>query len=150
MPPWRSLPTRRSNGKQPAPRAAAAATASAANPADKATISQAARDLAAGESKSGGAYDFTHISPNAMLKTINSLIKSGRMSLDESSSLVALMPISPLTNASGGIGVPDAADQPMNFLAALKELMAFNKSIHNDAAVAYDQKALSALERLQG
>lgn len=122
-------------------------TASAASCADKTTISQAAQDLAAEEAKGGDTYDFTNISPNDMLSTINSLIKNGKMSLDESSSLLSFVPLTELNAAMGKSGV---TNQPINLFAGLKEMIAFNKSIHNDAGVIYAQKALSALDRLQG
>ena len=127
----------------------ATSATSTASLADKTTISQAARDRAAEETKGGSTYDFTNMTPNNMLSTINSLIKSGQMSLDESSSLVAMMPISPLAAANSGSGTPDAANQPMNFFSGLEKMIAFDKSIHNDAGVIYAQKALSALERFQ-
>ncbi len=63
--------------------ASAGATETSAAFADKATISQAARDRLAEETKSGNAYDFTNIAPNDVLSTINSLIKSGKMSLGD-------------------------------------------------------------------
>jgi hypothetical protein len=130
--------------------ATATSAAFAANLADKIATSQAASVRTTEETKGGGTYDFTNISPNNMLNTINSLIKSGQMSLDESSSLIAMMPISPLAGANFGSGKSDAANQPMNFFSSLERMIAFNKYIHNDAAVIYDQKALSALERFQG
>jgi|GEM_PF-3375447 len=38
------------------------------------------------------SYDFTHMSPEHLLSTINELIKSGQMSLDETSALIFLIP----------------------------------------------------------
>jgi hypothetical protein len=114
--------------------------------ADKTTISQAARDRLADEPKGDSTYDFTNIAPNDMLNTINSLIKNGKMSLDESSSLLAFVPPTELNAAMGKSGI---TNQPINLFSSLEKMIAFNKSIHNDAGVTYAQKALSALERLQ-
>lgn len=122
----------------------ASVAALAASIADRATISQAARDRAAEAPTSGATYDFTNISPNDILPTINSLIQSGHMSLDESSHLLLLVPIS----LEGGSS-PTTLKQGMNLFSALENWMAFHKSIHNDAAVIYAEKALSALRRIQ-
>lgn len=115
--------------------------------ADKATISQAARDRLAEEVKGDRTYDFTNIAPNDMLNTINSLIKNGEMSLDESSSLLAF---APLTELNAAMGKPGSTNQPINLFSGLEKMIAFNKSIHNDAGAIYAQKALSALKRLDG
>jgi hypothetical protein len=82
-----------------------------------------------------------------MLSTINSLIKSGKMSLDESSSL---LPLTSLNAAYSVSGEQDTAKQPVNLFSNMEKMIAFNKSIHNDTGAIYAQKALSALERLQG
>lgn len=122
-------------------------TASSASLADKTTISQSARDRIAEETKAGGTHDFTNMSPNDMLDTINGLIKSGQMTVDETSSLMMLIPI-----ALGGSDIPAAAaaNQKVNLFSALENMIAYDKSTHNEAAVIYHQKAISALERFQG
>ncbi len=112
--------------------------------ADKATISQAARDRAAKEPVGGTPYDFTNMSPNDILPTINSLIKSGQISVDESSHLLLLVPIT-----IGSHTAPATLNQKVNLFSALEDWMAFHKSIHNDGAVMYAQKAISALKRIQ-
>jgi hypothetical protein len=117
---------------------------------DKTTISQAARDRATEETKGDDAYDFANIAPDDLLGTLNSLIKSGKMSLDESTSLLPFVPHPGLNAAMSGSGTPDTASQPINLFSGLEKMIAYNKSIHNDAAVIYGHKALSALERLQG
>lgn len=114
------------------------------------SISQQAQALAAASqasSSSGGSYDFTNIRPSDVLNTINSLVKSGQISLDESSSLLSFVP---LTELNAAIGKPGVTNQPIDLFSGLKKSIDFNKITHNDAAVIYDQKALSALERLQG
>lgn len=128
----------------------AISAASAANVADKTTISQAARDRATIETKSGGTYDFTNMSPKQMLGAVNDLIKSGKMSLDESSSLVGMIGNLPLNKATNATYTADISSQPVDFFAKLQQLIAFDKSINNTAGIEYANKALSALERLQG
>lgn len=117
--------------------------------ADTATISQAARDRATEETRGNGAYDFANIAPDDLLGTLNSLIKSGKMSLDESSALLAFVPHPGLNGAMSGSGAPEPAS-PVNLFSGLEHMIAYNASIDNDAAVVYGHKALSALERLQG
>lgn len=109
-------------------------------------ISQAARDRVRGSE----SYDFTNIAQNEILETVNGLIKSGQMSLDESSSLLAFVPRVELNAAMFGNGAPGATSQSVNLFTGLEKMIAYNKSIDNEAAVIYGQKALSALVRLQG
>lgn len=119
--------------------------ASATGQADIVTISQAARDRAGEDSKVGSPYDFAKISPNEVLSTINNLVKSGKMSLDESSALLAFRPLT-----VQGYRTTASDNQPINLFSGLENMIAYNKSIRNDAAVVYAQKAYAALERLQG
>lgn len=121
-------------------------TVFAASPADNVTISQAAQQRLAAETQDDSGYDFTHIAPNDVLNSINGLIKSGKMSVDESSALMASVPLTELNAAMGKTG---AANKPINLYSSLEKLIAFNKSIHNDSGAIYAQKAFSALERLQ-
>lgn len=116
---------------------------------DKTTISQAARDRATEETKGNGSYDFANIAPDDLLGTLNSLIKSGQMSLDESTSLLPFVPHPELNAAMSDGGAPDTAS-PIDLFSGLEKMIAYNESIHNAAAVIYGHKALSALERLQG
>ena len=64
------------------------------NIAEKNTFSQAARDLLAKDGDTSNTLDFSNIRPDEILGTVNSLIKSGKMSLDESTSLMGLVPLS--------------------------------------------------------
>lgn len=93
-------------------------------------------------------YDFTNISPDQMLKTMNDLIKSGKMTVDESSSILGVMPPTALAEASGY--KTTSIYQPMNFIDSLKKSIAFDEFMHNTNGVEYGQKALNALQRLQG
>lgn len=112
---------------------------------DSATISQAAREHLALEEGSGDVYDFRNISPDDVLGTVNSLIKSGKMSLDESTALMAFVPRDGLS--IGKLGVSDAA-QSIDLFSGLERMMTYYKSLDDDAAVAYQKKALSALTRI--
>lgn len=118
--------------------------ASATTTADTTTISKAARDRAREETLGGPTYDFSSMSPNDILPTINSLIKSGQMSLDESDSLILLVPIS-----LGSDPVPAVLSQKINLFSALEDWLSFHKYLHNDVAAEADQRAISALRRIQ-
>jgi hypothetical protein len=62
----------------------ASSAPSAATFADKATISQAARDRAAEDAKGGGTYNFTNMTPNEMGKLVaDGKIAGGFMTLTE-------------------------------------------------------------------
>lgn len=93
-------------------------------------------------------FDFTQISRGDLLQSVNSLIKSGEMSLDESSSLVLLM--GPKLNINGEISQNTSSNEIINVFDELNKSIAFNQSIGNDAGTLYDIKALNALMHLQG
>lgn len=103
-------------------------------------------EVKSSEQSGVSTYDFTHMTRGKMLETVNQLIKSGQMSLDETSSLVLLM--GPKMTASGNF--VDASNEPVDFIASLKNSLTYNQSIGNNSAIFYDTKALDALERLQG
>ncbi len=91
-------------------------------------------------------YDFTNITRGDLLSTVNNLIKSGQMSLDESSSLVLLM--GPKIGLDGSN--IDASDEKVDVFSALKQSIAFNNYTGNTTASEYDMKALNFLQKLQG
>lgn len=91
-------------------------------------------------------YDFTNISRGELLDTVNNLIKSGQMSLDESSPLVLLM--GPKISLDGSN--IDASNEKVDVFSMLKQSIAFNNSIGNTTASAYDTKAMNFLQKLQG
>jgi hypothetical protein len=111
--------------------------------------SASAADPAAQAGSGVSTYDFTNMTPANMLTTVNSLIKSGQMSLDESSSLVGMMGLAGASPQSFGLA-PNAANQPMDFMSSLRRMLSYDQSMSNASGVVYDNKALSALERLQG
>lgn len=127
--------------------AALAANSVATQPAaDRTTISQAARDRIAEEAGATGAQDFRSVSPDDVLGTVNNLIKSGRMSLDESTALMAFVP-------RDGIGIgkpstPSTVVQSIDVISGLENMVSYNKSIDNSNAVAYAQKAIQAISRI--
>lgn len=98
-------------------------------------------------------YDFTNMSPAQMQDTMNSLIRSGKMSFDDSSSLVGMIPTA---LAWAGGGTPSAAqlssarNTPMDFLATLKAGIAGAQSrgdTHNAETLT---RTLQVLQSLQG
>lgn len=93
--------------------------------AEKITFSQAARDLLAKDDEAGSTLDFSNIRPDEILGTVNSLIKSGKMSLDESTSLMGLVPLSirNLPNATAG------SNEPINMFNRLEAMLAY----HNES-----------------
>jgi hypothetical protein len=131
--------------------AVASASSSSKTYSSQASSSVASSASQASLTSSGSSsYDFTNMTPNQMLTTVNSLIKSGKMSLDESSSLVGMMGASPLNNANGSTGAPASANMPTNFISSLHNMISFDTSIGDTYGVAYAQKALFALNSLQG
>lgn len=86
--------------------------------------------------------------PSEVLGAMNELIKSGRMSLDESSALLALVP-TPLKPGVAGAG-NDLSDDPMNVFQRLQEMIDSSMARHDDAVARHVQKALTALERIAG
>jgi hypothetical protein len=98
-------------------------------------------------------YDFTNVSPAQMQQTINGLIRSGKMSFDDSSSLVGMIPTA---LAWAGGGMPSAAqldsarNTPINFLATLQAGIAGAQSrgdTHNAETLT---RAFEVLRSLQG
>jgi hypothetical protein len=128
---------------------AASSAASAAIHTDKATISQAARDRAAEETKRSGTYDFTNMTPQQMQQAMNDLIRLGKLSLDDSSQLIGLIPTA-LAKVQYDGQPPAAYYQPTNFLASLALGIEGEKSRNDTENVERITKALNALERLQG
>ena len=120
---------------------------------DTVTISDTAKTL----SSTGSAtendgdsylYDFSNMSPQQLLQTMNKLITSGKMSLDESSSLVGLIPTA-LSKANFDGQPPAEYYKPANIFSKLEEAIAYDKHNHNETGVLYGQKAIAALQRFQ-
>lgn len=123
--------------------------AEAAASREKVSISQAARALATESAKDSKTYDFSNMSPQQLLQTMNKLIKAGKMPVDESSSLVGLIPIA-ISKAQYDSQVSAAYYAPTNIFEKLQQAMAYDEYSHNEQALIYDRKALAALGRFQG
>lgn len=100
-------------------------------------------------------YDFTSMSPAQMRSTVNDLIRSGKMSLDESSGLVGIM--SPPAMRWAGSGTPPSAEefnridnQPVDAMAALRGGIAGAQSRGDTKGAEALGQTLVALQRLQG
>ena len=90
-------------------------------------------------------YDFTNMSPNQMRDAMNDMIRSGKMSLDDSTGLVTLIPSS-LSVVDGNTTV---LDQPTNFLSLTQDAIAGAQWRGDDASVAYLTRALNLLNANQ-
>ena len=75
-------------------------------------------------------YDFTNISRGELLNTVNGLIKSGQMSLDESSSLVLLMGPKIGTDGSN----IDVSDEKVDVFSMLQQSLAYNETRSKELA----------------
>lgn len=107
--------------------------------AQKAFSAPSADADAAGATQGFKIYDFSNISPRDMKSAINGLLKNGRMSFDESTSLVGVIPSSPNT-----------FHQPMNFFTTIQEGIDGALARNDKTSVQYLNDALQALIRLQG
>lgn len=145
-----SIPVRPYGERQnvAAPRAVLA-TASGTT-TDRATIFQAAFELAAGEAAVSRTPDFKSIPSDAVLGTLNGLIKSGTMSLDESTALMAFVPRNSMDLGLRVYGAPPSSMKTINLFLKLDQIVDYNSSIGNRAAVVYAQKAIDALIRIEG
>ena len=114
------------------------------------SISSQAQTLwSASQSNGGGNYDFTNMTPETMQSTMNSLIRSGKMSLDESSALVTTIPTA-LSKVNYDGQAPQAYTQPTNFINLLQNGIAAANARSDSASVKNLTSALSALQKLQG
>lgn len=92
-------------------------------------------------------FDFTQTTPRKMLEIVNSLIKSGQVTLDETSSLVPFMGDTALVQGQGEAGW---ADKPVNYFDILAQVAEYSRYSHNQPAGAYAEKAIAMLNRFQG
>lgn len=111
--------------------------------AEKAATGDIGAQKAANDLATAGTVNFRDMSPNELRETVNNLIKSGQMTLDETTSLVPLMAPE---NAILTFHQPDKA---INIFEQLEKSLAFNESIHNYNGMTYDRKAIDALMRFQ-
>ena len=98
-------------------------------------------------------YDFTNMSPAQMQGTMNGLIRSGRMSFDDSSSLVGMIPTA-LAWAGGGTPSAEELDSarntPMDFLATLQAGIADAQWRGDTRNAETLTRTLEVLQSLQG
>lgn len=96
---------------------------------------------------SAETYDFSDMTPKRLFEVMNNLIKQGKMSLDESSGLLALFPI-PIEGEK--IGDMAAYTQPMNCFDKLQKAIEYSEYSCNSSGVHYYSIARDALQRFQG
>jgi hypothetical protein len=131
------------------------ATSSYAAPvANRSQKTESASDDAIANAPAGiSTYDFSSMSPSQMRSTVNDLIRSGKMTLDESSPLLGMM--GPPASLWAGSGSPPAEayrmdDQPIDAFAKLKAGINGAQSTGDSRNVEALGKTLDALLRLQG
>ncbi|GAB7218029.1 hypothetical protein [Dickeya oryzae] len=99
------------------------------------------------------AYDFTHITPTALHESVNRLIRSGQLDLDQTTPLVGMMASTELSTA-GGLGGASLgylnSEQPMNVFNRLQQNMAAALSLNDRQSADNLQSTIDALRRLQG
>ncbi|HEX5337025.1 MAG TPA: hypothetical protein VFW53_01165 [Gallionella sp.] len=114
--------------------ATATFAASATSVTDKATISEAARNQLAEESKGGGAYDFTNMTPNQMRDAAQNLSKSGKI---DSQQFLMLLSTGLTLGKQGKNGeyIPATeaetashSNKPMNYVQYSKDRISFLES----------------------
>jgi hypothetical protein len=114
-----------------------APTGASARPAATPSASSVSDSSASGVS----SYDFTSMTPGALQSTINGLVKSGKLSLKDSSPLVTI------AGFAGGAG------KPINVLSALQAGIDYKQTMQAGdptSGIQHWQTALATLQGLQG
>jgi hypothetical protein len=114
-----------------------------------------ARPVAAASGGSGNASgvssdDFTNMTPTQLQTTINSLVKSGKLSLKDSSPLVS---IAGFANGSSPVNTADMSGKPIDVLSALQAGITDkeqNQAGEPNSGVQCWKNALTMLQGLQG
>lgn len=94
-------------------------------------------------------YDFTHMSRNELLETVNGLIRSGDLTLDETSPLLGMMGSSPLLKVNYDGKPLENGDAPTNVFARIQEGIEGARSRNETASVARLERAAEALMKFQ-
>ncbi|MEC6744510.1 hypothetical protein KH389_01465 [Pseudomonas qingdaonensis] len=102
------------------------------------------------KSKETDTYDFTHMSPSQLYDTVGGLIRSGKLNVDETSSLVGIMGASSPLSKVNYDGTANYTDAPVNVLAYLRAGVETAISRNEKSTAEGMQKAFDALSRLQG
>ena len=99
-------------------------------------------------------YDFSSMSPSQMRSTVNDLIRSGKMTLDESSPLLGMMSLPASRWTGSGSPPADEANrmdnQPIDAFATLRAGITGAQSRGDSRNVEALGRTLDALLRLQG
>ncbi|MCI4235513.1 hypothetical protein F6X50_03685 [Dickeya dianthicola] len=119
-----------------------AANISASSPASQPTTVSSAQ---------AESYDFTRMTPTALHESVNRLVRSGQLDLDQTTPLVGMMGATDLSDA-GVTGAASLAysEQPMNVFNNLQENMAVAISRNDHQSADGLQRTIDALRRLQG
>ncbi len=121
-----------------------AAARPGASPARSATASAAAPADVATNSNGVSSYDFTSMTPQQLQSTVNGLIKTGKLSLMDSS---------PLLTIAGFGGGGATGDKPMDVLSTLSAGISYkeqNQAGEPNSGIQNWKNALAALQNLQG
>ena len=114
----------------------------------------ASSDAVANAGAGISTYDFSSMSPAEMRSTVNDLIRSGKMTLDESSPLLGMMSPPASRLAGGGSAPADEANrmdnQPIDAFATLRAGITGAQSRGDRRNVEALGQTLDALLRLQG
>lgn len=91
--------------------------------------------------QSSGGLDFTQMTPKQLQNSINDLIESGQMSLDESSALIGMVPTT-LSKVNYDGQIPAAYEQPINVIQRLQDGIAGADSRHDTATSEFLSRSL--------
>ncbi|WP_146056780.1 hypothetical protein [Chromobacterium alticapitis] len=98
--------------------------------------------------ETSNSYDFTNMSPNKIVSTMNNLIKNGKLSFDDSGPLLALIPPN-LPNETFTQNLPNTYDQPINVLTSLQTLIDGDKYRGNFKSAQQAEKTLQLIQSFQ-
>jgi hypothetical protein len=123
--------------------------------ANRSQKAEAASSASVANSGAGiSTYDFSSMSPAEMRSTVNDLIRSGKMTLDESSPLLGMMSPPALRWAGSGSAPADEANrkdnEPIDAFATLRAGITGAQSRGDRRNVEALGQTLDALLRLQG
>lgn len=130
-------------------------TSSYASPgANRSQKSESASSASVANAGAGiSTYDFSSMSPSQMRSTVNDLIRSGKMTLDESGPLLGMMG-SPASRWAGSGSPPAEAyrmdNEPIDAFATLRAGLTGAQSRRDSRNVEALGQTLDALLRLQG
>lgn len=121
------------------------ATTSTAQPADTVTISDAAKALAAGGNEATQSKpDFEHMTRKDLADWMNGEIKSGRMSLDDSSAFMAMTIKIPVNTGPINSASLDNQEQ-LNFVQKAKDGLAWAEQNNDKTTQTMLLKALNIM-----